>query len=261
MRNPEAEHANVFDGPETMPTEPDGWWEAQRARFIRRRVEALVGKRAQILDVGCGRATMFQDADFATSFVVQADSHPWPEWRDGAGFFVRANADALPFREGSFDLVGSFDVIEHLDDDVGALVEQRRVTSADGYVVAAVPADPRLWSAHDEAVGHHRRYTPDALSDTAESAGLAVTYITHFFSYLWLPARLMRKASVRRSPDPPGRVGSTIVAAAMGALGILERAVLSKTTLPFGSSLLVETRYPGAAVPSDSPVLASRSGT
>ncbi len=178
-----------FDGPATMPSDEEGWWEVERARWIRSRVAALTAGGSLVLDVGCGRGTMLGNGAMGGRVVVNVDSHRWSEWvAKPSVHYVVAAADALPFGAGSFDLVGSFDVLEHLPNDGASLREQARVVRESGHVVAAVPADPRLWSAHDVAVGHLRRYDRSTFAAEASGAGLAISRSTGFFSFLWPPA-------------------------------------------------------------------------
>ena len=66
---------------------------------------------------------------------------------------LRGDATALPVADGSVDLVVAFDVLEHIEDDEAAVTQVFRALRPGGRYVVAVPCDPRLWSAHDEAVG------------------------------------------------------------------------------------------------------------
>lgn len=235
--------AQMFVGPRTMPTDEAGWWETERATFIRHRIAARTKPGSLVLDVGCGRGTMLDADGLDDRMCVGVDGHIWDEWsRPGTRRFVCAEADALPFRENSFDLVGSFDVLEHLADDDRGLGEQRRVLRADGVLVTAVPADPRLWSAHDEAVGHQRRYTRTSFTALASRAGLTPTRSTYFFSFLWLPARVLRSSELRqREPvAAPGRTAST-VRRVIEFVCAVERRVTSRVSLPFGTSLWIES--------------------
>ncbi len=189
---------------------------------------------------------MFDHPSLADRVRINVDSHMWDEWQHRGGtLFVAARADALPFRDGAFDLVGSFDVLEHIADDGLALREQHRIVKQNGAVVAAVPADPRLWSAHDEAVGHHRRYTLESFTDLADRAHLIVQRRTYFYSYLWLPAWLARKSKIRTTEPAQGNgVTSRVITRAIGALAVIERAVLKHKRLPIGTSTWFEMRAP-----------------
>lgn len=229
------------DGPDTMPSAESGWWEEERSKLIAERITRLIDSCGVIADIGCGRATMLREPVFDDSFVVRVDSHIWSEWNDRAGTYVCASADALPFRDGSFDVVGSFDVLEHLPQDDVALREQARVTRNGGHVVAAVPADQRLWSVHDENVGHVRRYDRASLQDLGERGGLRLRRLTSFYSFLWLPAWLARRREARASePGNAGTFAGRLVRFGIRTLSRVERAAIRRFDLPVGTSIWVE---------------------
>jgi SAM-dependent methyltransferase len=73
---------------------------------------------------------------------------------------VLGEVTSLPFPDSSFDLVCALDIIEHVDDDDGALSEVARATKAGGAVLISIPLHPELWTSFDEFVGHKRRYEP-----------------------------------------------------------------------------------------------------
>jgi SAM-dependent methyltransferase len=230
-----------IDGPVTMPSDVTGWWERERATFIRERVLARTEPGEFVVDVGCGRGTMFEGEIDASRSVVRVDSHLWAEWSDRPGMYVCALADALPFRDGVFDLVGSFDVLEHLQHDEAALREQARVAKAGGHVVAAVPADRRLWSAHDEVVGHQRRYDRETIRELGERCGLGTQRLSSFFSFLWIPAWAGRHNPARLSE--PGNGNSVLGSATRFVIQVLsrcERAAMRRFDLPIGTSIWVE---------------------
>ena len=234
----------TLDGPQTMPTDQAGWWEMERALLVRQRLSAIDSNPARVADIGCGRGTVLPTDGSAGHMMVFVDSYIWDEWTDANAHYVCASADTLPFRDGAFDIVGSFDVLEHLPFDHDALDEQRRITVHGGAVVAAVPADPRLWSAHDLAVGHERRYTQATFRSLAESVGLTLDRQTYFYSYLWLPAWAMRNRPLRQAER--GRLGDRpwdgLLQAAIHLLSAAERRIIRNGRLPFGTSLWVEMR-------------------
>jgi SAM-dependent methyltransferase len=69
----------------------------------------------------------------------------------------------LPFADSAFDLVCAFDIIEHVDDDEGALSEVSRTAKPGGVIVMSVPLHAALWTPFDDFVGHKRRYDPPQL--------------------------------------------------------------------------------------------------
>jgi SAM-dependent methyltransferase len=109
---------------------------------------------------------------------------------------------SYPRVEGGFDSVVCLNVIEHVDDDVGALRNVREALAHGGRAVVLVPSGPWNFGTLDEALGHRRRYTVDGLREVAERAGLAVTEVIPFnrLSSLpwWVNGRLLRRRSAGR---------------------------------------------------------------
>ncbi len=81
---------------------------------------------------------------------------------------------SLPFADRSFDLVCALDIIEHVEDDDGALSEITRVAKAGAQLLLSVPLHPMRWTPFDDFVGHRRRYEPERLSNKLERHGLKV---------------------------------------------------------------------------------------
>ncbi|WP_420466960.1 class I SAM-dependent methyltransferase [Panacagrimonas sp.] len=81
----------------------------------------------------------------------------------GGGLGVIGQIGALPLPDGAFDLVCALDIIEHVDDDEGALSELARVSTPGATLLLSVPLHPAQWTAFDDFVGHRRRYEPQAL--------------------------------------------------------------------------------------------------
>jgi SAM-dependent methyltransferase len=81
---------------------------------------------------------------------------------------------ALPFAASSFELVCALDIVEHVDDDDGALSEITRVAKPGAVVLLSVPLHPARWTAFDEFVGHRRRYEPERLAQKLTAHHLVV---------------------------------------------------------------------------------------
>jgi SAM-dependent methyltransferase len=230
-------------GPSSMATSEAGWWERARLAFLAERLAAVVPAGGSVLDVGCGSGLVLGSSDSSPGGLrVSIDSYPWPEWEDrSTSLFVLADADHLPFRAGAFDVVGSFDVLEHLADPVAALQEQSRVCRRGGRVVSAVPAFAALWSSHDENVGHLRRYTRSSLRSDASRAGLREHRSTYFFSWLAPPAWLMRNRN-QRGGEPLGgdSLRDKLARRLIQAVCAAERVALRWLRAPIGTSLWSE---------------------
>ncbi len=111
---------------------------------------------------------------------------------------LRADATALPLADQSLDLVLAFDVLEHIPDDDRAMAEVFRVLRPGGRFFIAVPADPRLWSAHDEAVGHVRRYTRETLTALLARGGFEFGPVDSWMVLL-RPAVALRRRKTSQS--------------------------------------------------------------
>lgn len=82
----------------------------------------------------------------------------------------------------------SWNVLEHIEDDVSALSLANQICENDSFVFAVVPAFPLLMSAFDSKIGHYRRYTRKSLSKKATQAGLVnvqVQYLNFFGWFGW----------------------------------------------------------------------------
>jgi SAM-dependent methyltransferase len=158
---------------------------------------------------------------------------------------VELDARNLPY-ESEFDVVGAFDVLEHVDDDEQVLAQMVRATRPGGGVVLLVPQHRWLWSEHDEIVEHRRRYARKELLAKAGRAGLEVVEVTSFVTSL-LPAMAVSRAvdRVRKKTDPianlePGPLNGLFERMLDGERKLIERGV----SLPFGGSLMLVGRKP-----------------
>jgi SAM-dependent methyltransferase len=180
---------------QTHRAEDRHWWYRGRRNVIERVIADLkLPARARILDAGCGSGrNMIELARHGTVSGVELSGPSVEVARArGAGEVIAGSVLDMPFDSDSFDLSVCLDVIEHLDDDVGALRELRRVLAPGGSLLVTVPAYQWLWSGHDEVNHHHRRYTRRSLQRVAEQAGWEQVRTTYFNSLLLPLAILLR---------------------------------------------------------------------
>jgi SAM-dependent methyltransferase len=233
---------------DTLRAEEDHWWYRGRRRIVRGVVATLeLPSSARILDAGCGSGrNMVELSEFGdvTGTDVSLPAIELARER-GVGRAELAGLDEMPFADESFDLVALLDVIEHVDDDVGALRELRRVAAADATLLVTVPAYPRLWSSHDVANRHFRRYTRRALLDAAGAAGWTCERTTHFNALLLPPAAAYRAAErlIRRGEAPPDvseldRTPAWMNGALESVLAAEAAAIRRGRRIPAGLSLL-----------------------
>ena len=134
-------------------------------------VQSLCPPGTRCLEVGAGLrprlpmpGTVFVDISLPALRPLRAEGG-----RATAGLVT-----ALPFADGSFDVVGALDIVEHVADDEAALAELSRVAAPGAVLLLSVPLHQAAWTAFDDAVGHHRRYEPVALLALLARHGFAV---------------------------------------------------------------------------------------
>jgi SAM-dependent methyltransferase len=172
---------------QTHRAEDRHWWYRGRRSVLERVVALLrLPARARILDAGCGSGrNMVELAHHGTvtGIELSATSVSLARARN-TGEVIEGSVLQMPFAADSFELAASLDVIEHLEDDLSALRELRRVVAPGGALLVTVPAYQWLWSGHDEINHHHRRYTRRSLVRVAEQAGWELVRTTYFNSLL-----------------------------------------------------------------------------
>jgi SAM-dependent methyltransferase len=180
---------------QTHQAEDRHWWYRGRRTVIEKVMKDLdLPAGARILDAGCGSGrNMIELARHGavTGIELSDTSVELARQRD-SGEVIDGSVLEMPFADDSFDLAVSLDVIEHLEDDLGALRELRRTVAPGGSLLVTVPAYQWLWSGHDEINHHHRRYTRRSLRRVAEQAGWNQARTTYFNSLLLPVAIVLR---------------------------------------------------------------------
>ena len=154
------------------------WWYRERRHLLGRMISGL--RPGTALDIGAaggGNTRVLRRAGWSVSALEYgADGAEVAAERGLA--VLRGDATALPVSDDSLDLVVAFDVLEHIVDHDTAVSEVRRALRPGGMFLIAVPADPKLWSDHDVAVDHVRRYTRDTLREVLERNGFEIASMT-----------------------------------------------------------------------------------
>jgi ubiquinone/menaquinone biosynthesis C-methylase UbiE len=210
----------------------------------------------KVLNVGAGQGSFSSVLEDHGFDVTSTDVSP-PACRVLAervrGPVAQADVTALPFPESTFDAVVLGEVIEHVEDDVRALSEARRVLRPGGVAAISVPAHPTWFGRSDEWAGHKRRYTRDSLLEACVRAelgvvrclgwGFPVAAAYHRWVYDRRVAR-MAQTSARRSPAERAALQILKIALQLDRLFLgLDRGALG---------LLLLAQRPGAARPETS---------
>jgi len=186
---------------QTHRAEDRHWWYRGRRSVLEGVIAQLrLPARARILDAGCGSGRNMVELahhGIVTGIELSETSVSLARERD-AGEVIEGSVLEMPFPADSFELAASLDVVEHLQDDLAALRELRRVIAPGGALLITVPAYQWLWSGHDEINHHHRRYTRRSLFNVAEQAGWEPIRTTYFNSLL-LPVAIALRGLDRLS--------------------------------------------------------------
>ena len=227
------------------------WWYRSRTRLVEDALSRIYGdgKGLRILDLAtaCGKnLESFRGRGQVYGIDISRESLRYCRERGGAGI-VLADAMRIPFKDGAFDLVLALDALEHLEDDGQALKEVRRVLKEGGRLIATTPALMLLWSTHDEAYHHRRRYTRAELAGKLEAAGFTTERIPYWTSLLMPPVYLFRKVRGLWKSGKPRSDFYTYLPSLMdrllGGIQAWERALIARgIPLPLGVSLFCVAR-------------------
>jgi len=200
----------------------------------------------RVLDVGCGTGLMLGKLKSMGYDPVGVDLHSLSMQycrKRGTQKLLQADVTHLPFINDSFDLILALDLIEHVQQDRALLKEFYRICAPGGRVLITVPAHPFLWSEHDEALHHYRRYRKKPFLQMLKDCGFAPLRYTYAISALYYPIVAFRLLQRLVKPNPrrpkthlielPNWLNALLI-----QLLRLEGAVLRRNDLPVGVTIL-----------------------
>lgn len=228
------------------------WWYEARRRIIASRIKKLnLPRNIKILEAGCGPgANLKMLARFGDVWAFEPDEFALNHCRAYSGV-PPAQLDTgflpapLPFA-GPFDLIGAFDVIEHVQQDVESLAALHTAVKPGGYALFTVPAFPFLWSQHDVVNHHHRRYVLPQFEKLLRDAGFEITFISYYNTFLFplvAGVRFIKKA-LRIKDRPDETMPGPLVNKTLQFIFASERHFLGRIPMPFGVSIIAVCRRP-----------------
>ena len=234
----------------------DAYWWFVGKQFLVEKVlnEYCLGDtgEARILDIGCGTGGILKlmkkygavcGIDFSPAALEFSK-------QSGCGCLVCSDVGRhIPFKDNTFTAVTCLDVMEHLDNEGTLLEETFRVCKPGGHIVITVPAFNALWSAHDEALHHKRRYTRRQMLRRIDRLNCSVIKVSYFNTLLFIPILVTRKLKGFLDRDKPPRSDFFMklpgwINTALRVLYTAEIVCLSRLNFPFGVSLLVILQKP-----------------
>lgn len=245
----------------TVDLEERHWWFTGRRRILCRLLESIAprGEGRLVLDVGCGGGA--NTAALSRGYrcvgvdpspqMIEAARRRYPEVSFLEGTVEKA-VDRLGARGADVCLLA--DVLEHVADDRGLLGEVVRACRPGGVCLVTVPANPGLWGPHDEAHGHHRRYSRKDLVRLLSELPVDPLLISYFNSRLypliWIVRRI--ESFVGRGPGaggsdlvvPPAPINSVLARIFAGEADVLVRALRDSNREGYhrGASLVAAVR-------------------
>ena len=210
-----------------------------------------------VLEVGCGTGFVLRGIHAALPTAQLTGSEIFSAGLDfaaerlPAARFYQMDATHIPFRD-EFDVIGAFDVLEHIEDDAAVIAEVGRALRPGGGFLISVPQHPALWSRQDVNAFHVRRYTAQEIRRKLEAAGFEIVRMTSFVSLL-LPLMFASRLRMRdRGAGAEGEFEAIETVRQPRALDLVFRPVMAieralirlGVSFPAGGSLLVVARKP-----------------
>jgi SAM-dependent methyltransferase len=180
-----------------LKDEQSHWWYKARRKVVANYLNKYFQGRARamILDIAsaCG-ANFVNYKKYGTVYGVDISEESIAFCRSkGINRIARSDVQTLPFRNGAFEIVIALDALEHFEDDIKALSEIKRVIKPGGILIITAPAMNILWSQHDRAFHHIRRYSSGELCKKLKGSGFIIEFITYRLFFLFLPVLIFRK--------------------------------------------------------------------
>lgn len=177
--------------------EDTSFWFKHRAYIIKSIIEAFpFAADSCLLDVGGGNGymTRYLENNGISSVLVEPGAQGVLNAKHrGCTNIAQSTLEDMNLSENSVAAIGLFDVLEHIENDLGFLKFIFDKLEAKGKLYITVPAYTLLWTHEDVFAGHYRRYSVRELSEIMASVGFKVTYASYFFKYLIIPIFIFRK--------------------------------------------------------------------
>jgi SAM-dependent methyltransferase len=215
------------------------WWYRERRAILAKQLRRVPGT-GRALDIGAaggGNTRVLQTHGWQAVALEYSDSVADVAKARGISA-IRADARDLPLASGACGLVTAFDILEHIEEDYLAAAEIGRVLRPGGTALIAVPCDMALWSAHDDEVGHVRRYDRSGLVSLMQKAGFTIEEVWSWNVLLRPVVALRRRSST----------GSDLSEVPPLVNGVLTSVIVTERYLPVrslpGVSLFLRARRP-----------------
>nr|WP_294848813.1 class I SAM-dependent methyltransferase [uncultured Sphingomonas sp.] len=228
------------------------WWFTARRRIL----DAVIAREvrppanARVLELGAGTGhNLAMLSRFGTVEASELDpiARELATERLGKPVLEAALPDLSMFPAESYDLIALLDVLEHVPDDKASLASIFTRLKHGGALLLTVPINPWMWSAHDVAHHHHRRYRQSEIEAMVKDAGFQIDLISPFNTLLYPPIAAARAiGKMRGDESSDDAMPGTIVNKTLDTIFGLESSLIGRVPMPFGVSLVAVLRRPSA---------------
>ena len=219
------------------------WWYRARRKIIADliRREAHLPPNAEILEIGCGTGhnlAMLSGFGHVEGLELDDEARAISERRLGRSIMSSPLPELAGVPDRHYDLIGAFDVIEHIDDDRAALGSIATKLKPGACFIMTVPAHQWMWSAHDRVNHHKRRYSTSQLKALFEGSPMKLQKLGYFNSLLFPLAVAERAVSkLRGKEEADVKLPPALLNAALEKVFGAERYLAGRLPLPPGLSL------------------------
>jgi len=231
--------------------ETGNFWFESRNRLLIWTLKRYFSNSRNFLEIGCGTGFVLSGIHQKLPQLVLygcdmfVDGLAYAHKRVPEAFFFQVDARSIPFEE-EFDVIGAFDVLEHIEEDDKLLAQTHPAVCHHGGIILPVPQHPLLWSRADDYAHHVRRYTARELRAKVDNAGFEVLKMTSFVSIpfpLVLISRLKDRYSTRTF-DPLSELNiNNLANTILEKILDFERWIIRLgLSFPIGGSLLLVAR-------------------
>lgn len=219
------------------------WWYRARRQIIADLIERQgdLPSGAKILEIGCGTGhnlSMLAGFGHVEGLELDEEARAISEKRLGRKVMSSPLPELADVPDRHYDLIGAFDVIEHIEDDKAALASIATKLKPGAKFLMTVPAHQWMWTAHDVANHHKRRYSKRRLRQLVEGSPLKLERLGYFNSFLFPLAVAERTASkLRRKENADVKLPPAPLNAMLEKVFAAERHFVGRLPLPPGLSL------------------------
>lgn len=238
--------ASFFD--HLAEVEKGHFWFESRNRLLQWAFAKYFPEAKSFLEIGCGNGFVINGMQKRFPYLQLAGSEifanglHYAKKRMPTIDFFQMDATDIPFVD-HYDVIGAFDVLEHIEADEKAMAQMYAAVKPGGGVLITVPQHQWLWSSVDEFSHHQRRYSRSEMVGKLRKVGFKISFATSFISLL-LPAMLvsrLRQPKEAKDVDPTGefKISPTVNRVMTNVLTAERALIRSRLSLPAGGSLLV----------------------